>query len=63
MSGAWPQILYALHTHQLLSYKAPHYLFASDAYVRVIDNPISKLVLEESARIIKSPSTEHQHQW
>ena len=30
--------------------------------LRVIDNPIPKLMLKESTRIIKSPSIEHQHQ-
>ena len=30
--------------------------------LRVIDNPIPKLMLKESTRIIKSSSIEHQHQ-
>ena len=37
------------------------HLSNSTPALRVIDNPIPKLVVEESSRTIKSTSTEHQY--
>ena len=31
--------------------------------LKVLDNPIPKLMLKGSARVTKSPSIEHQHQY